>query len=203
VYRFSLQDGQLIRKYPLGKDSVFLNDITVGPDGTVYVTESVQNSIYQILPGSDSLELFASLSPYHFINGICFSSLHDRLFVSSTEGILSVGLADRKPVLLSSPAGADQRDIDGLSFVNNYFIGHQGNKVCRFYTNVECDRVLRADTLDTGKEFDGSTTGETGNGFYYFIVNSQIQSGIDYGQKRIKHADSLEYTLIRRKALGD
>ena len=54
-------------KYALNKDSVFLNDLTVADDGTVYVTESVQKGVYIVRPGSDTLDFFLQLDPNYFI----------------------------------------------------------------------------------------------------------------------------------------
>lgn len=199
VYQFSLADGRLKNKFVLEKDSVFLNDITVGADGAVYITESVQNGLYRIGPGEDSIKLFIDFKPYHFINGICFAD--SRLFVCSTEGILSVDIAAKQFQLLKSTTQADHRDIDGLSFNGNYFIGHQSTKIMRFEPNAAMDSIVRSDTLNSGKDFDASTTGEIGNNYYYFIVNSQIQSGIDFTKKQVKPLDSLDPVIIRKLKL--
>lgn len=202
VYQFNLVDGRLIKRYALNKDSVFLNDITVGADGTVYATETMRPAIYKIAPGEDSLQLLVQLKPYTFMNGICFAADKGRLFATSTEGILAVDLATKEYRLLASATTVDYKDIDGLAFSGDHFIGHQSTKVCRFRVNKAMDSIIASDTLNNGKEFDGSTTGETGNGYYYFIVNSQIQSGIDYKKKQIKPLDSLENIIIRKIKLN-
>jgi sugar lactone lactonase YvrE len=199
VYQFNLADGRLKNKFILERDSVFLNDITVGPDGTVYITESVQNGLYRIGPGEDSMRLFMDMKPYHFINGICFAD--NRLFVCSTEGILAVDIPGKQYRLLNSAARVDHGDIDGLSFNGKYFIGHQSTKIMRFEPNAAMDSIVRSDTLNSGKDFDASTTGEIGNNYYYFIVNSQIQSGIDFSKKQVKPLDSLDPIIIRKLRL--
>jgi hypothetical protein len=113
------------------------------------------------------------------------------------KGIVSVDINTGLYKLLPSN-NIDHIDIDGLSFNADHFIGHQSTKVCRFYLSAERDSIIRSDTLDTGKEFDSSTTGETGNGYYHFIVNSQVQSGIDFKKQELKSPDSLENIIIRR-----
>lgn len=198
VYQYDLANGKFIKKYLLNKDSVFLNDIAVAADGTVYATESVKNAVYRIAPGDDNLRLFVELGPFNFINGICFTDKPGYLFVSSTEGIISIDLFAKSFTLVPSVPGIDHRDIDGLSFTGGYFIGHQSTKVSRFYLSAGRDSIRHSDTLNSGKEFDGSTTGEIGNGHYYFIVNSQIQSGVDYKKQTIKPLDSLANIIIRR-----
>jgi hypothetical protein len=197
-----LADGKLIRKYSFNKDSVFLNDITVGADGTVYATETMQNAVYKIVPGQDSLQLFTDLKPYTFANGICFSDQPGSLFVSCTEGIIRIDLATKNYALLPTATGVNPVEIDGISFNKDHFIGHQSKKICRFYLDNGQHKIVRSDTLSYGKEFDSSTTGEISEGYYYFIVNSQIQSGIDYKKAAIKPIDSLEPIIIRKIKLS-
>jgi sugar lactone lactonase YvrE len=198
VYHYSLKDAKLLRKYSLDKDSVFLNDLTVTDDGTVYVTESVQRRVYVLKPGADSLELFLEIKPYHFINGIAFTDKPGLLFVASTEGIVRIDISTKQYSLLPEASSPKALDIDGLTFWNGYFIAHQSKAVTRFYLSQARDSLIRADTLDSGKEFNSSTTGEIANGTYYFIVNSQIQSGIDYTNKKLKPLDSLSDIIIRK-----
>ena len=199
VYQFDLNDGKLVKKYLLNKDSVFLNDLTVADDGTVYVTESVKKGLYVIKPGLDSLQLFMQIgTPYQFINGICFTDKPGFLFVASTEGIIRIDLASKAYSLLPEISSLKALDIDGLTFWDNCFIAHQSTAVVRFYLSSARDSIIKADTLDTGHEFDASTTGEVANGNYYFIVNSQIQSGIDYANKKLKPIDSLSDIIIRK-----
>ena len=201
VYNFSLKDGKLLGKYVLNKDSVFLNDLTVADDGTVYVTESVQKGLYMVQPGSDSLELFLQLDSNYFINGICFSDKPGLLFVATEAGITRIDLATKKFALLPEGGHLKAKDIDGLSFWDNYFIAHQSTAVTRFYLSPDRDSILTADTLSSGKEFDQSTTGEVAKGYYYFIVNSQVRSGIDFANKRLKTMDSLSPVIIRKVKL--
>lgn len=202
VYQFDLEDGKLVKKYLLNKDSVFLNDLTVADDGNVYITESVKKGVYVIKPGSDSLQLFMQIGPpYQFINGICFTDKPGFLFVASTEGIIKIELSTKAYSLLPEAGPLNALDIDGLAFWDNYFIAHQSTAVVRFYLSSSRDSIIKADTLNAGKEFNASTTGEVANGNYYFIVNSQIQSGIDYANKKLKPIDSLSDIIIRKVKL--
>ena len=198
VYHFNLADGKLLGRFPLDKDSVFLNDLTIGDDGSVYITESIQNAVYVLRPGSDSLEFFLELKPYHFINGISFADKPGYVFAASTEGILKIELATKKYSLLPESGSLKALGIDGLAFWDNYFIAHQSRAVTRFYLSALRDSIVKADTLNAGNEFNSSTTGEVGKGYYFFIVNSQIRSGIDYQNKRIKPLDSLSNIIIRK-----
>ena len=197
VFRFNLSDGKLVKQYQLNKDSVFLNDLTVAADGTVYVTESAGKALYRIRPGEDTLALFIKFSNDYFINGLCFTDKPELLFVCNEQGILSVNINTAHYSLLPA-ININAGGIDGLAFHNDYFIAHQSSKVVRLYLSPGRDSIIRSDTLDSSKEFDASTTGEVSGDDYYFIVNSQIQSAYDLADKKIKPMDSLENIIIRR-----
>ncbi|HMU48063.1 MAG TPA: hypothetical protein PKC72_16985 [Chitinophagaceae bacterium] len=198
IFQFRLDNGKLRKKYRLNKDSVFLNDLTVASDGSVYITESIGKSIYKIIPGADTLQLFMKITSYQFINGISFSDIPDRIFATSTEGIISINLQSKEYSLLPAAAGCVAGSIDGLAFHKNYFIAHQSSRILRFYLSEKRDSIISCDTLDNGKEFDSSTTGEVSGNYYYYIVNSQIQSGVNYENQMIKPHDSLENIIIRK-----
>ncbi len=200
VYQLDLVSGKLIKKYKLNKQGVFLNDLTVADDGTVYVSESVGKSVYKIIPGVDTLEFFINFPEVSFINGLDFTDKPGRLFVCNEKGVFMIDIASKTYSTL--PSGKiNSSDIDGLAFHKNYFIAHQSTAITRLYLSDNRDSIIRVDTLDYGKEFDASTTGEVSDDYYYYIVNAQVQSGIDFPNKKLKPMDSLENVIIRRKRL--
>jgi sugar lactone lactonase YvrE len=198
IYQYNIETGSLINSFLLPVKNVFLNDLTVSVNGDVYVTESMQNNIYRLDAGADSIRLFLSPKPYTFLNGIIFSGQPDQLFVSATEGIIKIDITTGQYSLLKTADTIDTKEIDGLTYYKNSFIAHQSTKVARFYLDDKQDIITSSSILDSGTEFDATTTGEQGNGFYYFIVNSQVQSGIDFKKQVIKPMDSLEKVIIRR-----
>lgn len=202
VFCFRLQHGEFLKEYPLHRDSIFLNDITVGKGGRVFVTETRNSSIYTIAESGDSLTQWLSPYPYTFLNGICFNDDFTSLFISCAEGILVADPLTRRVKLLAAAPGVNTKDIDGLSFYQGALIGHQSTKVSRFYLNNTGNTITHAALLNTDRTFDGSTTGEPAGDNYIFIVNSQIQSGIDFKKQAVKPADSLEPVIIRKISLN-
>jgi sugar lactone lactonase YvrE len=81
-----------------GRQAVY-NDIAVGPDGSVYVTNSVAPEILRLRPGADTLEvwardpLFASLAGTFGLDGIAFGG-EDTVYVSmyAAGKLLRVGV---------------------------------------------------------------------------------------------------------------
>ncbi|MEM6863630.1 MAG: hypothetical protein AAF575_00545 [Bacteroidota bacterium] len=203
VLSFDMEKKKLLKKYrEYGEDaSLFLNDLTVTPDGTVYATESVNGWIFRINVKTNLLEKWIELKGYDFPNGIVYDTLLNTLFVAVDQGILRIDPLTKQFQLLDSPEHLEPGGIDGLSLHKEYFIGHQSTKVSKFYSNPQKTRLVSVEILDSGNEFDSSTTGEIGNGYYHYIVNSQIRSGVDQEAKRIKPLDSLEPVIIRKLKL--
>lgn len=198
IYCYDLRSGRLLKQYPLQRDSVFLNDLATTADGRVFATETRNNGIYMIPYAGDSIELWLRPVPYTFLNGICFGKHPYSMYVSCTEGILSVDMATRHVKLLPAAPGVDAKEIDGLSFYHGSLVGHQGTRVSRFYLTPGGDSITHAAVISTGPAFDGSTTGEPAGDQYYFILNSQIRSGVDFEKGTVKPADSLEPVIIRK-----
>ena len=198
IYQYDIETGLLIKSFLLPVKNVFLNDLTVSENGDVYITESMQNNIYRLQAGSDSISLFLGPKPYTFLNGVSYSDRPGQLFVSSTEGILKIDISSGQYNLLKSPGTINAKEIDGLTFYKNGLIGHQSIKLVSFKLNEKQDSITSSSILNSGAEFDSSTTGEQGNGFYYFIVNSQVRSGVDFKNRALKPLDSLENVIIRK-----
>ncbi|MBI1342503.1 MAG: hypothetical protein GC171_06185 [Terrimonas sp.] len=201
VFAYKIGPRKLFKKYILKSPKAFLNDLTVTPRGDVFATESVNNVIYQIDYPYGGLELFLEVPGFHFLNGITYDDELHVLFVASTEGILKIDVATKEYYLLKTADSMNAGGIDGLAYYHNSLIGHQSSKVSRFYLNADKTEIIHSEILDTGIEFDSSTTGEVGNGAYYFIVNSQVSSGVEPGKGKIKPMDSLENVIIRKLKL--
>ncbi|MEP5613248.1 MAG: hypothetical protein ABJP45_13430 [Cyclobacteriaceae bacterium] len=202
IMAFDMTNHVLRKKYALiDQKMAFLNDLTVIPNGNIYATETSNSKIYKIDSNTDQLSLYLDLVDFSFPNGITFYEPLNSLFVATNEGIIKIELISKTVSLLQVSDGVDAKVIDGLSIFDNYFIGHQSTKVSKFYFNEGLTKITRSEVMDSGDEFDSSTTGEVGNGHYYFIVNSQIRSGINQQTKSIKPLDSLEEVIIRRMKL--
>ena len=202
VLAFDPTENRLVKKYALKTDQpAMLNDLTLDEQGNVYTTETFQHKVYWVEKGKGELRLFLDLNNYNHPNGIVFYEAHNCLFIATDEGILKLYLDTKELLLLDTELGIDAKVIDGLTIYENYFIGHQSSKVSKFYFNEDISKIIRVETLDSGNSIDSSTTGEIGNGHYYYIVNSQLQSGINREQHVIKPMDSLEHVIIRKVKL--
>lgn len=203
IMSFDLNNFQLIKEYEfIEGEQVFLNDLTVANNGDIYATESVNRKIYRLDVSTDKLSVFMDLKDFGFPNGIVYYRPQNCLFIATNEGIVKVDVEIKKVELLEAKEGINAKVIDGLAIYDNYFIGHQSSKVSKFFFDEEIKKIVHSEILDSGDEFDSSTTGEVGNGYYHYIVNSQIRSGVDREKNQIKPLDSLENVIIRTKKLN-
>lgn len=58
LFGFDLTTGQEKSRYPLPEPAGECNDIAVAPDGTLYVTDTLQPRLLRLLPGGKALETF-------------------------------------------------------------------------------------------------------------------------------------------------
>lgn len=198
ILSFDLSNKKLLAEFKLEEDQKqrFFNDITISDQGRVFITESVESKIYTINDGFQ-IVLFVDLEPYSFANGIAYYAPQNTLFIATEQGLVRLDVESKDHFLMENKTTINAFSIDGLAIFEDFFIAHQSTRVTKFYFNEKLTSLIRAEILDSGKEYDSSTTGEIGDGFYHYIVNSQIRSGIDQSLKSIKPMDSLENVIIR------
>ncbi|MBK8496856.1 MAG: hypothetical protein IPL50_19080 [Chitinophagaceae bacterium] len=202
IMSFDLSNNKLIKKYNfIEGEHVFLNDLTIDKNGDVFATESVNSKIYKLDILTDKLEIFIDFENFSFPNGVVYYQPTHSLFIATNEGIVKVDIATKRIALLETESDINTKVIDGLAIYKDYFIGHQSSKISKFYFDKHMKKIIRSEVFDSGDEFDSSTTGEVGNGSYHYIVNSQIKSGINKEENKLKSIDSLENVIIRSKKL--
>jgi sugar lactone lactonase YvrE len=112
---FDLASGTLRALYPAqGKRS--LGDIALGPDGTVYVSDSLEGSLFRLVPQAKALERVGAAGMFASAQGIVASADGRQLLVADYEmGLLRVDLATGQLRTIRIPADATTIGIDGLA----------------------------------------------------------------------------------------
>jgi len=121
VVRYSIDSGRLAARYPGPDDGKpqLINDVTVGPDGTAYVTESLGGRIFRVPPDGDALELFKSFPRLAFINGVAISEDGSTLYFAHIEGLSAIDLASGDSVRVTAADGSVLGMGDGLSWAGD------------------------------------------------------------------------------------
>jgi sugar lactone lactonase YvrE len=91
----------------------FLNDVAIGDDGTVYVTDTMSGAIYIVAPQAQAMDQCVQLENGR-PNGIDISADGKTLFVAAYgPGVVKIDIASRRQTVLALPAG-ETIAADGL-----------------------------------------------------------------------------------------
>ncbi len=200
-----ITSGDLIKSYPLNDaEFIYLNDIAVGTQGKVFITDSETNNIYTINKSIDNLEVFYSNDEIKHSNGIAISN-DDRYlyFASYTSGIRILDIATKK--LVNQPN--NHKGIDGMKFHDNSLItivnsrrDVSENGVYKFHLDKKKTNIVQQQKLMAFRRpSDIPTTFDLVNNSIYFIADSQMDM-LNQQTNEIIDVSNLEnYQLIIRK----
>jgi len=179
LFAFDAATGAFRTRFAVpGSDNPFLNDITTGPDGTVYVTDMQGGRVWSASPGAtelrELLELGRVLSP----NGITISSDGRVLFVADVDHVRALDLNSGEAWRIAVPDNIIVSGIDGLAYHRGALIAHHplaNWRIARYSLDPERKRIIGRSLIEANTE-DGrtSTTGEIAGDGYIYIGNSQI-----------------------------
>ena len=207
LFHYDVDTGRLRRRYVLrpeaGRRHGF-NDLTVLPDGDVYLTDSQAGGVYQAPAGGTGLVEVLPPGTYTFPNGITRSDDGRRLFVAHAAGIDRIELPSGRRIRLASRDTLNLGGIDGLAFHRNTLIAHQPgwfNRVVRLRLDEAQERVASWAILERHHpNFAQSTTGEVAGDTYYYIANAQLRR---FREGKILPWDSLAPVVVLQTSLRD
>jgi sugar lactone lactonase YvrE len=160
-----------------GSGRHFLNDVTTGLDGTVYVTDS-EGRVFHAAPGASEMRELTALGRVLAPNGITISPDGRVLFVADVDHIQALDIRSGATWRLATPDTVNVSGIDGLAFANGALVAHHPLsfwRIARYPLDRAWRRIERRELLEANTP-DGrtSTTGEVVGGDYVYIGNSQI-----------------------------
>ena len=92
---YDLKTAQLKARYPLPTTGAFCNDIAVGTDGTVFVTDTSNNEIDRLKPGGQTLDVWAGDGAFGAkgagVDGI--SILNNHIYINTLNSSKIFGVA--------------------------------------------------------------------------------------------------------------
>jgi hypothetical protein len=190
LVRIRISDGAIERRWNLdpARQHV-LGDLTLGPRGDVFVTDSQDPVLYRLRPGSDSLESIRN-PLFRSLQGLAATSDGRFLYVADySHGLLRVDLGNASVIRIDEPPQATTLGIDGLALRGRSIIAIQNGvspaRVLRLDLDDDGGRIVRADVIDRNWRIAGEPTIGTlaGNDFVY-VANSQGENYTDSGARR-------------------
>jgi YVTN family beta-propeller protein len=178
LFEFDAATGRFRAKYPVPGPGSFLNDMTTGPDGTVYLTDSRRPRIWTLPPGGRELKAYEPAGTMLSANGITISADGRHLFLADADRVKVIPLAGGPAWRLAVPDTINISWIDGLAFSDGALIAHHPLDFWRV-ARYQLDPARRA---VTGREVyerntpdsRTATTGEIVGADYVFIGNGQL-----------------------------
>jgi hypothetical protein len=190
---------------PAEERSRVLGDMTVAPDGDVFVSEAVTGAVYTIGRTRDELDVL--VAPGIFISPQTPAVTPDghRLLVADyVRGVGIVDLATRAVTWMAHRRDIAVNGIDGLYLSGDSLLavqnGTQPNRVIQLFLDPTLTRVLRWEPLDSNSPGLGAPTHGTlvGRDFFY-LANSGWDQLADDGS--VKPGAALTPAEVRRVAL--
>jgi sugar lactone lactonase YvrE len=192
LLKIDLATGRLLARYdaPASPGGRAFGDLTVGPDGTVYVSDSIAGEIWRLAPGAAVLERIVAPGRLGSPQGLVVTPDGRRLIVADySSGLQVVDLADGKVSRLPTPADASFlgtdgliRDGDGLIAIQN---GVEPQRVIRLKLDAGFTRVERWTLLAANlPNLEEPTSGVVVGGDLVFVGRSQWSDFKDDGTLR-------------------
>jgi sugar lactone lactonase YvrE len=182
LFLADLTSGRVVKSWVPdgGRPGHLLNDLAVTEDGTLFITDSDQGSIYRLASPQDTLELFLQPDPvrYSVANGVTSAPGGQVLYVAFLQGIARVDVGSRSIALVPSPDTVSTASIDGLYWYRGSLMGVQGipslERVVRYSLSADGRGITAGAVLERGHPVVVQpTTGTIAGSRFYYIANSQ------------------------------
>lgn len=114
---FDITSGALRAKYPapVYAPRRSFSDLTFAQDGTIYVSDAVEGSIFRLKPGDDALETVGPIRRFSSPQGMVVSADGKTLLVADyTAGLQIMDIASGNVAAVAVPAGITTLGMDGL-----------------------------------------------------------------------------------------
>jgi sugar lactone lactonase YvrE len=115
-----------------------LGDLALGPDGSVFVTDSGGPILWRLAPGGNALELFVEHNEFLSLQGIAILPENIAVLSDHANGLLRVDLSNRNVQRLDSPLNTTLIGLDGLTLT-------PAGKLLAIQNGLRPPRVLRID----------------------------------------------------------
>lgn len=186
LFRYDLKTGKLLGRYDLPGKPRLCNDIALGRDGEVFLTDSNGGTVFRLRrqagekTGEDRLETFVGPGTFIYPNGIAASPDLRKLFVADFKNGLSIvdaATGQVRPLL--HPERVQVGGIDGLYFHRGSLLAVQNSagaeRIVRFRLNAALDAIEGEEVLESRNSlFAIPTTGVPVGGALFVIANSQL-----------------------------
>ncbi|MEM9596141.1 MAG: hypothetical protein AAGD06_17855 [Acidobacteriota bacterium] len=195
---FDLEDGSVAERHAPEGDHRF-SDLTLGPDGTIYVSDNVAKHLWH-LPKGGALEPFGDPEGVQNPQGLAVSADGRHLFAADYGyGLVAFDVATGKSSFIRDLTGFSTEGIDGLARHGDALYAVQNGlipaRVTRFELSEDLSRVESAEVLHRGlPEYEEPTLCTVSGDVLYYVATSQWNRFDDFA--KLPPAEDLVDPLI-------
>ena len=202
VFGFDLASGELQREHLIDNADLGLNDVALGPDGTLYASGGV---LHRLDETAGRLVPLATTPALYGSNGIVADPDGKTLYVSSYPvSLAAIDLETNTLQFLEAPANTSLYGIDGLYWHEGDLVGIQNGvrpwRLLRLSLDASGRTVTAARIIEYGNEATTPTTGAIFNNRIHYIGQGPAPDPVP-GQFPAGIGEYLGETLIRSAPL--
>lgn len=203
VIAFDLRTGALVKIYPADDDpKLSIGDITLAPDGTVYVSDSQEGSLFKLAPGAEALTPLGSPAMLASAQGMAVSDDGKSLLVADySMGLMRVDPQAGALTAVKVPANVTTLGIDGLvRLADGSFIATQNGfahaRIVRFRLTPDWSRLLSLTVIAANAPKISDPSLITADGKNAYVVGDAQWASFDDGKKDAVRP-LLPWTIVR------
>lgn len=191
LLKIDLTSGRVIREwhFPVAGGGHVLGDAAIGPDGDVWISDSIQPLLYRLRSGPGTLETYRS-PLFRSLQGVVVAPNNSSVFIADySHGLLLMDLPSGRVSRLADAPHSTSLGCDGLAWYRGSIIAVQNGvtpaRIVRFHLKAGGRAIERVEVIDRNTTIaDEPTIGTiVGNRFVY-VANSQWEKHDERGRKR-------------------
>jgi len=178
VVCYDLKTGRVADRFD-APEAMQLNDIAIAPNGAIYATDSMSNTLFRKKPDEKTLTPFGGKGAVAGANGITLGA-DENLYVAISTGIAKIDPSTGAPTRLPQPDMVATGGCDGLYSYEGDLIGIENvtnpGRVVRIKLADKGTRVAGLIVLQSHHhpDFAEPTTGAIAHGALHVIANSYV-----------------------------
>lgn len=181
-------NGKQKNIYPVPDDGRHvLNDLTFAPDGTIYISDASDGSLYALAPGAKALTRLGKRGLFKSPQGMAVSADGKFLLVADYSlGLMKLDLPAAAFTPLQIPEPVNVKGIDGLAHLpdGSFLASQNGTRaphILRLALSADWSKLLSADVIaqDDPKVADPSLVMADQSGAYVVGVSQWASFGKD------------------------
>ncbi len=206
LVKYDLESGSLLQRYTFpvsqtGGRAGLVSHLTVGVDGTVYASDSVNRALYSLKPDAEAPAVLLMSPKFTSLRGVASHPAGDILYFADFElGLFAVSLKDNKVTQIKQ-GSTNLGGIDGIYWYEDSLIIIQNDinpqRVVRLMLDESGTVGFHAQVLIAGfEQMESPRVGGVMKDSFILIANSQLKLFDPISGKLLEGAELTEQTTL-------